>query len=210
MKKGLWWIIGTICALALMVGAFFLYEKLSEDYDQPVQLQVQEDAAADTEENAQEEAAENIQNDVQPEDADEEVSYAAPDFTVVDAAGNEVKLSDYFGRPIVLNFWASWCPPCRAEMPYFEEVYKAREDVQFMMVNATGGRESMESAQEFIAETGYTFPVFYDTTGEAAWQYGVSSLPMTIFIDENGELVTYAARSIEKDTLELGISYITE
>ena len=207
MKKGLWWIIGTVCALALMVGAFFLYEKLSEDYDQPVQLQVQEDATADAENNEQEEAAENTQNDVQPEDADEEVSYAAPDFTVVDAAGNEVKLSDYFGRPIVLNFW---CPPCRAEMPYFEEVYKAREDVQFMMVNATGGRESMESAQEYIAETGYTFPVFYDTTGEAAWQYGVSSLPMTIFIDENGELVTYAARSIEKDTLELGISYITE
>ncbi|MBQ4347432.1 MAG: TlpA family protein disulfide reductase, partial [Firmicutes bacterium] len=87
----------------------------------------------------------------------------APDFTVYDSEGNAVMLSDFIGKPIVLNFWASWCGPCKMEMPEFNEAYaELGEDIQFLMVNVTTGRETQESASAFIEENGYSFPVFYD------------------------------------------------
>ena len=137
---------------------------------------------------------------------------SAPDFTVYDAEGNEVKLSDYFGKPIVLNFWASWCGPCKMEMPYFEEVYQQIGDrVQFLMINSTdGSSETVETASTFIAEQGYTFPVFYDTDFEASINYQAFSLPTTYFISAEGELIAKATGSIDKDTLLYGISMIAD
>ena len=86
----------------------------------------------------------------------------APDVTVYDREGNAVKLSDYFGKPIVMNFWASWCGPCKMEMPDFNEKSQELEGkVQFLMVNMTdGARETVEIASDFIAEQGYTFRCF--------------------------------------------------
>ena len=86
----------------------------------------------------------------------------APDFTVYDREGNPVRLSDYAGKPVVLNFWASWCPPCKSEMPDFHAAYEELGDqVQFLMVNATdGSRETVDTAASFIQEQGYTFRCF--------------------------------------------------
>lgn len=136
----------------------------------------------------------------------------APDFIVYDADGNAVQLSDYVGKPVVLNFWASWCSPCKNEMPDFNKKYlELGDEVQFLMINLTDGNtETISSASAFIAEKGYAFPVFYDTESDAASAYGVSSIPTTYFIDADGYAVAHAIGSISEDLLQKGIDIITK
>lgn len=136
----------------------------------------------------------------------------AADFTVENLNGGEVKLSDYKGKPVVLNFWASWCGPCKNEMPNFQ---KALEEygskVQFLMVNLTDGqRESKEDAKSFIDEQGYTFPVFYDTMSEAQKQYSIVSIPQTYFINAEGKVAAYCQGAISDAKLKSGIEEIAE
>lgn len=137
-------------------------------------------------------------------------SVQAPDFTVYDAQGNVHKLSDYFGKPIVLNFWATWCGPCKMEMPDFNEKYLELGDkVQFLMVNATDGtRDTVETASAFITETGYQFPVFYDTGLEASDLYGVNALPSTFFIDKEGNVVLWGEGMLSAENLQYGLDQI--
>ena len=134
----------------------------------------------------------------------------APDFTAYDIDGNEVKLSDFFGKPIVVNFWASWCGPCKMEMPDFQEKYlELGGEVTFLMVNMTdGSRETVDIASTFIAEQGYTFPVLYDTASSAAMTYSVYSLPTTFFIDAQGSAIAQATGAIDAATLQKGIDMI--
>lgn len=141
----------------------------------------------------------------------EEEDLKAPDFTALDSEGNEVKLSELIGKPIVLNFWASWCPPCKAEMPEFNKVYEEMgEEVTFLMVDMVDGqRETMEKGQKHIEKNGFTFPVYYDTKQEAAYLYGVSSIPTTYFIDKEGNVVTGVQGAIDEKNLRKGISMIT-
>ena len=133
----------------------------------------------------------------------------APDFTVYDADGHPVTLSQFVGKPIVLNFWASWCGPCKMEMPDFQAQYEALEgEVQFLMINMTTGRESMNSATAFLQEAGYTFPVYFDTQADAAQTYGAYSLPTTYFIDAQGYAIAQATGALDAATLQKGIDMI--
>lgn len=144
-----------------------------------------------------------------PETTREPTIQYAPDFTVVDAQGNPVKLSDFKGKPVVLNFWATWCGYCKQEMPVFEAAAQKHPDIQFMMINATDGeQETMAGAMAYIAQSGYTFDVFYDTNLEAVNTYGISAFPTTFFIDKDGVLVAYVSGALEEETLSKGLAMI--
>lgn len=135
---------------------------------------------------------------------------AAPDFTVYDIDGDAVSLSDFIGKPVIINFWASWCGPCKMEMSEFEEKFEELGgDIQFLMVNLTdGNRETRETAISYIEESGYTFPVYFDTDQYAAYTYGVYSIPSTYFIGADGSAVAMAQGAIDGSILDQGISMI--
>ena len=115
----------------------------------------------------------------------------AANFTVLNKNMEEVSLSDKKGKPVVVNFWATWCSPCKAELPAFEKMYKKyKGEVEFMMVNLTDGhQETAEKANKLIEENGYTFPVYYDSDLIAAYVYQVNSIPRTLFVDADGNAV---------------------
>ncbi|HBL84596.1 MAG: hypothetical protein A2Y17_00575 [Clostridiales bacterium GWF2_38_85] len=115
----------------------------------------------------------------------------APDFTVYDRDGNEVSFASLSGKPIILNFWASWCGPCKSEMPEYQKMFEEYGDkIQFVFVNLTdGSRETKTTAENFINSSGYTFPVYFDLDMDAAGTYGISSIPTSLFIDSEGYIV---------------------
>lgn len=179
-------ILGIVLFAAFLGVAYFAYQDLSRQY----KPQSEDNSSKD----------ETTQNKV----------YKAPDFTVYDAEGNAVKPSDFTGKTIVLNFWASWCPPCKGEMPHFNEVYEdVKNDVVFMMVDMVDGeRETQSKGQKYVEQQGYSFPVYYDNDQEAAYTYAVSSIPTTFLIDSQGNIAKAYQGAIDKETLAAAIESI--
>lgn len=194
----------------LIGGAYVLYDRLGQDVtaEQMIVHATSQPAAEPATEEAIPEGESAAETDTPAEENPEDI--IAPDFEVIDKAGTPVKLSSFFGKPIVLNFWASWCGPCQSEMPDFNEKYaELGGDVHFVMVNMTdGGRETVETASAFIEKNGYDFPVLFDTKSEAAMTYGAYSLPTSFFINAEGHVIAQAVGAIDAATLQRGIDMI--
>ena len=190
-------IILCVVLAAVLIGAGTLYNNLSDD----VQLGGLATTPPKTEAPAVDASAETtIPETTEP------VDYTAPDFTMLDMDGSEVTLASFFGKPIVLNFWASWCGPCKMEMPEIQKFYEQYgEEIHFLLVSVD---DSVDTAKDFLAGTEYTFPVYFDTTSLGAYTYGASSIPLTFFIDAEGNLQAYYMGAMSADILQQGIDMI--
>lgn len=182
-----------VIMVVLIGGAYALYNVLGDKLEIPG-LVVQEGTQGSE---TREESGERQMSD-------------APDFTVYDAEGNPYSLSDFRGKPVIVNFWASWCGPCKSEMPDFQTIYETYGgEIHFLMVNMTDGdQETVESASGYIAESGYTFPVYYDTAMSAAMTYGVYSIPTTYFFDAEGYCIAYGSGALDAEIIQSGIDMI--
>ena len=145
------------------------------------------------------------------DDRSVELDELAPDFRLTNLDGKVVMLSDFRGKTVVLNFWASWCPPCRAEMPEFQALFDQRgtegsDDLVVLAVNFLRD-DTVGAATNFITQQGFTFPVVFDTTrGDVAARYGVRGLPATFFIDRHGVVRTTALGPVFGNLLETGVA----
>lgn len=136
-----------------------------------------------------------------------------PDFSLTDSSGNEISISSLYGKPMVINFWATWCSYCKIEMPHFQKVYnELGNDVSFVMLNVTDGvRETREKAKKYFSDNNYNMPLFFDDsakTGVAT--LGITGYPTTLFIDSQGNIAAYAAGMISEEKLRRGIELASQ
>ena len=152
------------------------------------------------------ETKEETDEDTKAEDKQE--IYPASDFVLKDQYGNAHSLADYKGKTIFLNFWATWCGPCRNEMPEIQKIYEETQqeedsDLVILGIAAPGfGKEgSQEEIETFLEENGYTYPVLMDTTGEVFMEYGISAYPTTFMVDKDGNLFGYIQGQLNEDMM---------
>ncbi|VEH39880.1 Thiol-disulfide oxidoreductase resA [Fusobacterium varium] len=153
-----------------------------------------------------------VQTEEQPK-APQEEKLPAFDFQLKDQYGNLHKLSDYKGKVVFLNFWATWCPPCREEMPHIEEIYKEygynKNDVIILGAaspataeNPSPQDESEDKIKAFLTKNNYTFPVVFDVKGEIFRNYYINAFPTTFMIDKEGNIMGYVAGALSKENMK--------
>lgn len=180
-----------------------------------------DEASKETSKEASNETSDEASDESETADPD---AIPAIDFTLYDQFGNEHTLSDYKGKTVFLNFWGTWCPPCRREMPDIQklyEEYQAEEDPSVIILGIAAPNYGQEGSEEeicaFLEENGYTYPVVMDTTAEVFMEYGIYSFPTTFMIDTDGNIFGYASgqlsemvmRSIIEQTVT-GVRYSTD
>ncbi len=122
----------------------------------------------------------------------------AEDFSLTDIDGETVRLSDYRGDVVFLNFWATWCGPCKEEMPLMQSVYQDLQDEGFTII-AVNFQETLDMARDYIREYGYTYPVPVDKTGEVSGRYSVRGLPTSYIINRQGRVIAAKAGQLVED-----------
>ena len=114
-----------------------------------------------------------------------EMNEPAPDFTLKSRQGENLRLEDFRGQVVMLNFWASWCGPCRQEMPLMDEIYEQYKDLGFTVL-AVNVDENREEAHRFLDSVPVSYPILYDPESRVSEQYNVQAMPTTVMIDRNG------------------------
>jgi cytochrome c biogenesis protein CcmG, thiol:disulfide interchange protein DsbE len=114
----------------------------------------------------------------------------APEFALNTLAGQRVNLSDYRGKVILINFWATWCPPCKAEMPFLQAAYKTyrEQGLEILAIDSTSDQSEADAARQFANANGVAFPVLADVKAEASQLYQVQALPPSFFVDRQGKI----------------------
>ncbi len=190
-----------VCLFAVAVVG---YNALSKAYTPP-QNDLALPGSGDTVPSDVETPSADVPDAEDAETAEETEEVLAPDFTVLDIDGADVTLADRLadGKPIVLNFWATWCGPCKSELPAFDKAAgEYADEVTFMLINLTDGqRETVDVVREFMDENGYTFPVYFDTEYSAAIPYGANSIPLTYFVTSDGVVVGGFMGAMPEETL---------
>lgn len=167
----------------------------STQKEEQKQEELKEDSEKDTEETVEEDGGKKTTPSV--------------DFTLQDQYGNTHTLSDYKGKTVFLNFWATWCGPCRSEMPDIQTLYEEYSgqggDAEVVILGVAApnaGREvSEEGIKQFMDENGYTYPTLMDPTGEIFAVYGIQSFPTTFMIDQNGDVYGYVSGALNEDIM---------
>ncbi len=173
------------------------------------------DVNADSTENETQE--DEVVTDDESESTEETNLIPAEDFTLTDQYGNVHTLSDYRGKIVFLNFWATWCPPCREEMPYIQELYEEYSqmedpDVVFLSVAFPnmGQEQDVDGIKSFLDDNGYTYPVLMDEGGSLVVPYYITAYPTTFLIDSEGNVLGYVPGGMTKDIMEDVISQAKE
>ncbi|SEK20427.1 Peroxiredoxin [Carnobacterium iners] len=184
MKKIIWAILGLVLIFVLVdFGYDFAQERKDEK-------QAASDARMQQEESQSKQVLEEGNNSGQ----------LAYEFEAEDMAGSMVKLSDYRGKKVFLNFWASWCPPCKVEMPHLKEFSETQEDVVVLGVNVTTSETDLANAQLFLDEFDVDYPNVYGTQ-KMFNLYRVQSLPTSYIIDSQGVIQERIVGPVTKDVL---------
>ena len=204
-------LLGLAAFCVLIVGAVFIYNILIErDNITPDNLLIAD--ASEGQESPESQEPQEPQTPEPPQNQTQEYtqSQQVPNFIMLDAKDNEVQLFDFLGKPIVLNFWASWCPSCVREMPYFDSLYQELGDsVHIIKVNLIDGtRETRGTVDRFMYENGHIFPLYFDTYGAGAGAFGIQFIPITFFINENGYEVARIQGAASEQSLRQGVTAI--
>lgn len=202
-KKHVGVIVAAVVFAVLLIGAGVAYSALAPAADNK-QIEVTgTDAVQETEVDAADDTGDGNGTNA--------ATTPAPDFTMTDADGATLTLADFKGKPVLLNFWASWCGPCQSEMPDIQTAWKEHgTDVEFVIVNMTGmNGETEQSAKAFLADAGYTFPCYFDANNSAATAFGVSSIPQTYLINAEGNIIGAYMGAMDASVIAQGIDMLT-
>ena len=133
----------------------------------------------------------------------------APDFAAQTLEGKHVSLADFRGKTVLLNFWATWCPPCRSEMPDMEKIYRERLDKDVVIL-AVDVQEAAVPVQAFVDRFSITFPILMDVSGDIAKLYGIQSLPSSYFIDAQGRITSFNLGAMNESAISRRIDQAVE